>query len=689
MGAMNKLRENTGVILWILVISFGVIWTLQDSDVFSSMGQPSRNVAVVNGSAIQYEEYRRSLDQQRQRFQQQFGGELSPQMEEQMRQQAYDQLVNQELMEQQMDRLGISVTDAEVEEMVFGENPHPVIRQQFADSTGQINYQLLQNMAENPQARAQWLQLEQFLRDQRRQQKMGSIVQATVHISEQDVEDYYWRQNAEASVRYVAQRYATVPDDSIQVTESDLREYYENNQEDFRRERTLTFEYATVPKVPTSEDSTSIAQDLADLREGFATAENDSLFLVQNASDQSFSREYQTPTDMNAAVADSVFSNPEPGRVVGPVFGGGYAHLVKIRDLRPAENEFVHARHILLENDQANATLQSIRDSIESGAASFAEMARRHSEDESASEGGDLGWFTRGEMAEAFEAAAFRAQPGEVVGPIQSEFGYHLIKVEARTSQEAQIADLAYQLTPSQATLTERENTLEDVAYFAEDREDFRGEAERLDVTVREVEAEAGQTSIPGLGQSRALSSFLETASTGDISDVIELDDQFVVAHVTDVQSEGYRPFEEVKSEIRPRVELQKKKSILVQRMRRALQQNTFEDLPQILDTQMRTQSSLSFSTETVPGIGQDPTFVGTAFGLDEGEISGVVDGENAAFVVELNELREPATLTDQKRQQLRQQLMKQRRQQVSSQWLSALKEEATIEDNRGQFQQR
>lgn len=690
MGAMNKLRENTGVILWILVISFGVIWTLQDSDVFEAMEQPGRNVAVVNGSPIQYDEYQRSLDQQRQRFQQQFGGDLSPQMQEQMRQQAYDQLIQQQLLEQEMDRLGISVTDAEVEEMVFGENPHPVIRQQFADSTGQINYQLLQNMAQNPQAKSQWLQLEQFLREQRRQQKMSSIVQATVHVSDQDVENYYWRQNVEASVQYVAQRYASVPDDSIQVTESDLRSYYDNNQEDFRRPKTLNIEYATVPKVPTSEDSASFAQDLEDLEEEFAAAENDSLFLVENASDRSFSSDYQTPTEMNESVADAVFSNPEPGRVAGPVFGGEYAHLVKIRDVRPAESDFVHARHILLESSEPDAALQerlqSIRDSIEAGTASFAEMARRYSDDGSASDGGDLGWFSRGRMADAFEAAAFQAQPGELVGPIRTEFGYHLIQVETRASSEAQIADLAYQLNPSQATLRDRENRLEDLAYFAEESGDFRQEAQRLDLSVQEVDAEAGQSAIPGLGQSRALSSFLESASSGDISDVIELPDKFAVAHVTGVQPEGYRSFEDVKAEIRPRVVLEKKKSVLVQRMQRALQQYTFQDLPQRLNTQMRSQSSVSFSTGTIPGVGQDPTFAGTVFGLDEGETSGVVEGENAAFVVEVTDMREPSPLTAQERQQLRQKLLKQQRQQVSSQWIAALKEEATIEDNRGQF---
>jgi hypothetical protein len=204
MGAMNTLRQNTGVILWILVISFGVIWTLQDSDVFSAMNQTSRNVATVNGSPIQQEEYQRMLKRQRQRFQEQLGSDMNPQMERRVREQAYDQVINQELLQQEMGRLGISVTDSEVEDMVFGETPHPIIRQQFADSTGQINYNLLQNMASNSEARAQWIKLEEFLRRQRRQQKMNSLVQSTIQVSESDVENYYHRQNASASAQYVA-----------------------------------------------------------------------------------------------------------------------------------------------------------------------------------------------------------------------------------------------------------------------------------------------------------------------------------------------------------------------------------------------------------------------------------------------------------------------------------------------------
>jgi len=693
MGAMNTLRENTAVILWILVLSFGVIWTLQDSEVFDAVNRPDRNAAVVDGEPVTNQEYQNALQQQRQQLSQQADGEITSRVEEMARQRAYQQVVNSQLLEMEMKRLGMSVTDSEVEAMVFGENPDPLIRQQFSDSTGQINYQLLQNMAENPQANPQFLQLEDYLTERRRQQKMNSLVQSTVFVSAQDVEEYHWRQNVEASVEYVALRYASVPDDSVTVSESDLRSYYRNNKDDFKREKTVSLDFVTLPKTPTAEDTAAIADDLRSFRDEFAAAENDSLFVSENASERSFTSVYQTPPEMDEAVADSVFAAPEPGRIVGPVFGSSLGHLVKIRDVRPTEDTYVHARHILLESDGANAEketrLESIRDSIAVGDAGFARMARRYSQDQTASDGGDLGWFGPGRMADAFERAAFNASPGDVVGPIRSEFGYHLIHVEGRTSSAVQIADLAFDLSPSRATLTDKETALEDVAFYAEDGGNFEEEARRRDLEVQQVEAEVTQSTVPGIGQSTELRTFLESAEEGQISDVIEAPDRFAVARVTNVTPEGYRPFEEVKAEIRPRVTLEKKKDVQVRRMRRALDQNGFDQLPQVLDTELRTQSEVTFSTNTVPGVGRDPSFAGTVFGLEEGNRSSVVEGENAAFVVRLLTRQDPAVLSDAEREKIRQKLLQQRRREVFQQWIAALKEDATITDNRSAGQLR
>ena len=85
----------------------------------------------------------------------------------------------------------------------------------------------------------------------------------------------------------------------------------------------------------------------------------------------------------------------------------------------------VHAAHILVDReDQAKELLARI-----GSGESFSDLAKRHSKCPSGRKGGDLGWFGKGQMVQEFETAAFQGQKGSTVGPIKTQFGWHLIKV--------------------------------------------------------------------------------------------------------------------------------------------------------------------------------------------------------------------------------------------------------------------
>src|SRR5471030_867438 len=93
----------------------------------------------------------------------------------------------------------------------------------------------------------------------------------------------------------------------------------------------------------------------------------------------------------------------------------------------------VHARHILVETeDEAKA----IEDELKKGA-DFAELAKKKSKDPGASDGGDLGFFTKDQMVPEFSAVAFTLEPGKVSDPVKSQFGWHVIKVEEKRNRQA------------------------------------------------------------------------------------------------------------------------------------------------------------------------------------------------------------------------------------------------------------
>ncbi|MFP5419260.1 MAG: peptidylprolyl isomerase [Gammaproteobacteria bacterium] len=135
----------------------------------------------------------------------------------------------------------------------------------------------------------------------------------------------------------------------------------------------------------------------------------------------------------------------QPGQV-GPILksGAGF-HILKLYDKRGLDATLnvtqTHVRHILIktneltsESDARNRLLQ-LKERIDNGV-KFDELARLHSEDASASKGGDLGWINPGDTVPEFEKAMDALKPGDISAPVQSPFGWHLIQVLERRNQD-------------------------------------------------------------------------------------------------------------------------------------------------------------------------------------------------------------------------------------------------------------
>ena len=135
----------------------------------------------------------------------------------------------------------------------------------------------------------------------------------------------------------------------------------------------------------------------------------------------------------------------QPGQVSPLLQSSNGFHILKLIDKRGLDATLnvtqTHARHILIKTNEltseadARARLLQLKERIENGV-KFDELARLHSEDASASKGGDLGWINPGDTVPEFEKAMDALKPGELSAPIQSPFGFHLIEVLARRSQD-------------------------------------------------------------------------------------------------------------------------------------------------------------------------------------------------------------------------------------------------------------
>jgi peptidyl-prolyl cis-trans isomerase C len=129
----------------------------------------------------------------------------------------------------------------------------------------------------------------------------------------------------------------------------------------------------------------------------------------------------------------------------------------------------VHARHILVESeDDAKAVAAELKKG-----ADFAELAKKKSKDPGASDGGDLGFFTKDQMVPEFSAVAFTLEPGKISDPVKSQFGWHIIKVEEKRNRQAPAFE---QVKPQIETYVTRKAQADYVAKLRE-----AAKVERLD----------------------------------------------------------------------------------------------------------------------------------------------------------------------------------------------------------------
>lgn len=561
---------------------------LADTNMFDVIQQGPRNLGSVNGENIELEEYNNRLQYYTQQYSEQTGNSMTPEVRAQYEQQAWNDLVNSRLLQQKMDELGINVTNQEVVDMITGPNPDPLIRENFSNEDGTIDRVALQSWVEASENKETLIAIEQQMRQKRQQQKMNNYLQSSMDVSSYEVEQEYLRNNTRADVEYIRFAYADVDDSEISVSEDELREYYDNNQDEYNRKESYRINYVTFDKTPTEEDTTRTFDEMDRLQSEFAEAEVDS----------SFFNRYQSATEYSEESADK----DEISDLYKPVL--------------------------------------------------------------------DVG-------------------EGEVTDVIEDEGRLYLLKKLEETGDEVRFLVFSRDITADPiATIDARAEEADDFSFYAEE-DGFEEEAERRELELSEGLATKGTDFISGIGQSQQVMSFLESAYEGQISDPIELTEQFVVVKVNEITPEGPQPFDEVKEQIRTVVTNNKRKQQTVDRINELRDQHDdLESLAGAAGKEVTVVESLAKSDNSLEGAGREPKVIGAIFGLSEGQQSSPIEGNSAAFIVELNRLYEADldNLSSDQRREIRRELQEQKSQAFMNTWIEQLKKEADIEDNRAQL---
>jgi len=700
MALMTDIRNNMAKLFAVLAVLFIIMivfdWGL---DLSGRKGRTQGNMEIlgkVNGHEIDYRQFselvRRAVENQKR----QSGLDPDDEAERQIRSQVWNQLVDEMLIDQEIDRLGITVTDQEIVDIVRGPNPPEFLVAQFKDSTGTFRRDAYERAMMDPQNKAAWIQVEDALRAEQKRRKLQSLLLGMVRVSDEEVWERFVDRNLTMDAEFAlfdANR--LVPDSAVTVTDEDLRRQYDTHPEDFKAKASRKLKYVVFSLAPSAEDTAQVEQELMKLQEQATSGAVDFVDLAKTYSETPTSDAFFKHGELSAAKENAVFA-AKKGGIVGPVKDFDGFHLIKILDVREGKDEFVRASHILLSAVAGPDSVNVIRKAKDllrqaRSGVNFAELARANSADYgSASQGGDLGWTGRGRWVKPFEEAAFKARVGEFVGPVRTQFGWHIIKVTGKDRREVKIASLTMKLKSSAQTTDAAYKQAEDFSYLAK-QEGFEKSAELSKFQVRETPEFTKGGMVPGIGFNEAVNNYAFNQKEGAISDPMAVSGGVAVFMVSGQREEGLRPLDEVKG-ILSSMALREKKMEKVrdqaEKFYKGLTPSSdllaaAQSMPEVI-----AQKTGPFKPVDAPaGVGRDPKFTGTAMALRPGELSKPFEGFRGYYILKLLSRENiDSTRFAVEKSGLRDQLLQEKRSRLMSDWQAQLREKADIEDHRDKF---
>lgn len=700
MATLEKLRNKAGVLLAVVIGIALFSFILGDfiKPGKSILSNSEHELAKIAGKSIPYQLYQGKVEEIYE-INKLFSGKssLDEQTSEGLREQVWQQLVRENVMEDQYNDLGLALHPDELFDMVQGRNIHPMIQQLFGNpQTGEVNktaiIQFLKNMDSDPTGRQKtiWLYVENEIKTERIFTKYTNLIRKGLYSTNLETKKSLADKTSKVDFSYVYKPFTSINDSEVNYTQSELEKYYDSHKQEYEQKASRDIEYVIFPIRPSDEDIKLAEEWINKLKGEFLSAADPKQFVTLNSDTPFDSKNYKNgelPTDYNnwAFVA-------KQGDMVGPLYDGNSYKLVRLASINFLPDS-VKPRHILItpkEKTQeavqkAKATADSLLAVLKRGG-SFEKIAKEYSGDPgSKDKGGDLGWIREGMMVKPFNDACFSAKKGEFE-VVETQYGYHIINLIDRGKEvkKVQVAVLERKISASSKTIQ---------SIFAEASQ-FAGTNTTLELFSKAADSKKltkriasnlleNDRKIAGLENPREIIRWAFKSKKGNVSEVYELGENFVVAALTEIKEEGSAPLAQVKDEIKLKVIQAKKGELLSKKIQDAIKgSQNIEVIAQKVGANVEQATRVSFSSFSLPNAGVEPAVISTASISPEGKIVGPIVGNSGVFALSVTAInKEEGDLTVEKSRMISSYASR-----AYYEAYEALKKNADIKDKRSKF---
>lgn len=692
MAVLQKMRTKFGIVISVIIALSLLYFIAPMDDLMNLFGRPD-NVGKINGTAVSYEDF--SSEVNRYTTINELTSGTSAQTEEtqkQVRDAAWQYFVDRYLFFKNCDAAGIKVSDAEVADLIVGNNISPIISQNplFFAENGSFSVDRVRAVNEAAQSDANlalyWDYLKETIRTQQYYSKYSALFAGTSIESPLSLSNAVAQGNTTADLDIVNIPYGYQRDSSIEVSSSEIKAYYNSHKENWKQDNSRDIEYVLYEVKPSAADVEAAESSINSLTGEFASTDNVKAFMLRN-SDRSYSERWYKKGDLrsvSSAIDDFVFGGK--GSVSGVVKEGD--SFLAARVIATAQvPDSVYVRHILLQSSDAAQRADSIVRVLRVHPERFSELAAEFSADQNSNVDGslgNLGWLTQNYMFPGFESV-LTARVGRPY-VINTQYGTHVVEVTRATKPmlKKQVAVLEKTVLPSRETFNAMYNQANRFASLAGGSyEGYLKAVDSLSVySHRQNRVLESTSSYGAVDNAREVTRWIFDAKKGKASGIITVDNTyFFIAAVKEVHKKGYAPVSEVSAQIQSVLYAQKRNAHKSAEVAELLAQGkTLEQLAEENSTSVSSRKDVGFSPMSAAAV--EPAVQGAALRLNVGDAPVAVQGVSGVNALRLTRKDVGSFYTEDDAKSFEENKVRYSSQMV----LPVMVQQGRVEDNRARY---
>ena len=547
-----------------------------------------------------------------------------------------------------MKEAGIAISEDEQTDMVAGAYISPVVRATFVNpNTGGFDAALLRNFVANlgqdytGRSAQFWNYVKEQMVNERLISKYETLVAQGMYVTDLEVEQAVADAGTSNTISYTMKGYDQVPDSLVTVSESEVKKYYDEHKDVFRQTAARDIEYVVFDVLPSEADYAEAQKTVDEMAAEFAVSETPLQYAMLNSHDQP-DKQYVSESQLPKVLADFAFGNNGEG-MYGPVREGDLYTMARVADAKMLPDS-VGARHILIasgETELADSIVKALK-----GGASFGELALQYSMDQGANaKQGDLGIFSPSQMVPEFSEAVVKTPKGEIF-TVETQFGLHIGEVTYKSApvKKVQMATITYRIEPSETTQqTVYADASKFIAEASASYDAFNRAVDSSALSKRVSRIRNTDRNVNGIDNSREIVRWAFNGQKGDVSSIVEVNGNYVVAAITGVTEDGIAPVQAVSNQIANTLRFEKKGELIAKEMADA---PSVAEAASKLGTEVKEAADIEFNSFFISGIGVEPKLIGAVTGAKENTVSKPVTGGVGVYLFDVTSRTPVETVT-------------------------------------------